>query len=158
MDGCVGVALGLELGAAAASGIADGLILSLCVALRGGGFFCGCAIELPSAFSNSPSERASSAPLIIKNPEIDNVRINRARYWFMRRRTFCRVCRNPSILWARNKAGGRLTPQRQPCLFLDQVILRSCDMLIHVITCKSWSCDLSQTQQVDNGQNGSKIC
>ena len=31
-------------------------------------------------------------------------------------------------------------------------------MLIHVITCKSWSCDLSQTQQVDNRENGSKIC
>src|SRR5205814_5229301 len=78
----VGVGLALGLGLAATD--ASRLIASLWVVLRGGGFFCGCAIELPSAFSNSPSERASSTPLIIKNPEIDNVRINRARYWFMR--------------------------------------------------------------------------
>src|SRR5258708_30877889 len=113
-DGSVGVALGLGLAAADASGIVDCLILSLCVALRGGGFFCGCAIELPSAFSNSPSERASSTPLIIKNPETDNVRINRVRYWFMRWRIFCRVCRNHSILSTQDKALGRITRQRQP--------------------------------------------
>src|SRR5947199_9681119 len=54
--------------------------------------------------------------------------------------------------------------QREPRMFARSCMLgpgnlfRSCDMFIHMITCKSRSCDLSPTQQVDNRENGSKNC
>ncbi|PYL71444.1 MAG: hypothetical protein DMF22_06740 [Verrucomicrobia bacterium] len=44
------------------------------------------------------------------------------------------------------------------CMLGPGNLFRSCDMFIHMITYKSRSCDLSQTQQVDNRENGSKIC